>query len=178
MLPIPNTIPRLKPNNPTSKKSSLSGSNGSESTFGSGASLGSGVGATVAVEEKTTFSFQDLLEEIAPSNSESTRDINFLWRDLPNLERDLIHSRSPQALEAYKEHIRLLITTILAKNTRYHTATTPIRGTTSRKEYPYVEFINNKLKLLAETITHPQNSAFTILKQMDNIKGFLLDIKL
>jgi uncharacterized protein len=172
MLPIPNTIPRLSPNTFKNKKSSTDTSTGA-SLFG-----GNSVQEAPSIQEKPKFSFNELLEEIAPSNQESTRDINLLWKDLPDLERNLIHTRSPIALENYKEHIKILLTTILAKNVRVGKSFTPIKGSTAKKEFSHLEYINSKLKLLAETITHPQNSAFQILKQLDNIKGFLLDVKL
>jgi|JI8StandDraft_1071087.scaffolds.fasta_scaffold26864_3 uncharacterized protein YaaR (DUF327 family) len=121
--------------------------------------------------------FLDLLESIAPKNKEETKDIHDLWKELPGIERDLIDDRSPINLTRYKNQVNSLLKAILLTNNSIKTQYTPIRGSNAKKEFSHIEYFDEKLKLLAETITHPQNSAFQILKQLDNIKGFLLDIQ-
>lgn len=121
--------------------------------------------------------FLELLESIAPKNKESTRDIHDLWKELPGIERDLIDNKSPANLERYKNQVKALLLAILNSNTKLKTQFTPIKNSSSKKEFTHVEILDDKLKLLAETISHPHNSAFQILKSLDNIKGFLLDIQ-
>lgn len=123
------------------------------------------------------LSFLEMVEQIAPYEKERTKDIHILWKELPQLERELIQTRSNESLEKYKAQIKALLHAILEKNTRYKKSYTPIPGTHQKKEYTYIEYIDEKLKLLAEVIHHPQNTAFQILKQMDNIRGFLLDLE-
>ena len=121
--------------------------------------------------------FLELLESIAPKNREETRDIHDLWRELPSLERDLIDNRSASNLEKYKNQVKALLLAILNTNTKVKTQYTNIKGSSAKKEFSHIQILDEKLKLLAETIYHPQNSAFQILKSLDNIKGFLLDIQ-
>ncbi len=128
-------------------------------------------------KESKEVSFQELLEQIAPSHKPQTKDIHELWKDLPQLERELIRTRSIEALENYKNQVRSLLGLILQKNVEYKKLRSPIPGTDQKREYTYLEYLDEKLKLLAEIISHPQNSAFQILKQMDNIKGFLIDLQ-
>lgn len=163
MLPIP-PAPRLQPGNTRSTTD--------KSKSSSNPSVGSGF-----IRENEKPEFLNLLESIAPSGKEQTKDINELWRDLPALERELIETKSQDAMQRYKEQIRSLLLVIIKKNTRVHKQFTPIRGSSLKKEYTHIEILDDKLKILAETISHHQNSAFQILKQMDSIKGFLLDIE-
>jgi uncharacterized protein len=121
--------------------------------------------------------FLELLESIAPKNREETRDIHDLWRELPSIERDLIDNRSSSNLERYKNQVKALLLAIINTNTKVKIQYTAIRGTSAKKEFSHIQVLDDKLKLLAETISHPQNSAFQILKSLDNIKGFLLDIQ-
>jgi uncharacterized protein YaaR (DUF327 family) len=163
MLPIP----------PVSRFSS---GNTRSTTDKSKSSSKSGIGLGY-IKENEKPEFLNLLESIAPSNKEQTKDINELWRDLPALERELIETKSQDAMERYKNQIRSLLQVIIKNNTRVQKQFTPIRGSSLKKEYSHIEIVDEKLKILAETIAHHQNSAFQILKQMDSIKGFLLDIE-
>ncbi|WCL49513.1 DUF327 family protein [Leptospira sp. GIMC2001] len=164
MLPSP-IGPRLTPS-----KSGISNNNSSSSKARSPKS-------SSPITNSDRPDFAELLEAIAPSHKESTREINELWRDLPEIERNLISDRSSENLQIYKEQIRSILKLILAKNTREEKLQSPIKGSSQKKQHFHVVHIDEKLKLLAETITHPQNSAFQILKQMDSIKGLLLDIQ-
>lgn len=184
MISIPSNLPGIKTiQNNTAKKKNTNKSTSSssfESELRSGSSSTGNSGVTAPVEKvsiQEPIHFTDLLEQIAPANQDKTRDINLLWKDLPDLEKRLIHERSEEALQEYKERVRLLLNAILANNTKITQQKTAIPGSTQKKVYTHVAFLDEKLKILSEIITDPQNSAFRILKQMDNIKGFLLDVE-
>jgi uncharacterized protein len=160
-------LPRIPSKNPVPLRNSTDKSKSSQRS-------NPGIGF---LGEKEKPEFLSLLETVAPIDRPQTREINELWRDLPALERELIETKSLDALGRYKEQVRSLLQLILAKNTKITKQFTPIRGSALKKEYSHVDILDAKLKILAETISHPQNSAFQILKQMDSIKGILLDIE-
>lgn len=176
MLPIPNSLPKLQPSTTKSERKKT-GKNESGGLGFQESLSGNSVQSTPQVKETKQLEFADYLEEIAPAGKEETKDINQLWKDLPGLERELINTKSPIALENYKQQVKSLLNLILTKNVKYQKISTPIRGTQMKKEYTHVTYFNEKLKTLAEIITDPRNSAFQILKQMDSIRGFLLDIQ-
>lgn len=166
---VPKAVPtQINSNRLNSKSKFSSSSQSSNSSQTSGSS---------SIHNEHKPEFLDLLESIAPKNKEETKDIHELWKELPGIERDLIDDRSPANLTRYKNQVNSLLKAILLSNNSIKIQYTAIRGSTAKKEFSHVEYFDEKLKLLAETITHPQNSAFQILKQLDNIKGFLLDIQ-
>jgi uncharacterized protein YaaR (DUF327 family) len=173
MLPIPN-LPRLQPGKVSPSRTEI----GSKSKSGVQGQSGS-TGGVSFLQEPPEFKqdFLELLEAVAPSGQDLTREINELWRDLPNLEKSLIQERSDSNLQNYKKQVQALLKAILAKNAIVEKHYTNIRGSSQKKEYSVIKIMDSKLKILAETIAHPQNSAFQILRQLDSIKGLLLDIR-
>lgn len=119
--------------------------------------------------------FLDILESIVPSNQESTRELNELWKDLPDLEKALIANPNHKNLSEYKQHIKQIAELILKKN--YKVIQAPARGRNDTKDIRYVKILDDKLDLLANTMFSPTNSAFGILKQLDEIRGLLIDLK-
>jgi uncharacterized protein YaaR (DUF327 family) len=119
--------------------------------------------------------FLDILESIVPSNQESTRELNELWKDLPDLEKALIANPNHKNLSEYKEHIKQIAQLILKKN--HKVIQVPSRGRNDTKDIRYVKILDDKLDLLANTMFSPTNSAFAILKQLDEIRGLLIDLK-
>lgn len=119
--------------------------------------------------------FLDILESIVPSNEESTRELNELWKNLPDLEKALIANPSHKNLGDYKNHIKHIAKLILEKNHKILQA--PSRGRNDPKDIRYVKILDEKLDILAKTMFSPTNSAFSILKQLDDIRGLLIDIK-
>ncbi len=123
----------------------------------------------------STQTFLDILESIVPSNHENTRALNELWKDLPELEKALISNPNHKNLSEYKKHIKQIAELILKKN--YKVIQAPTRGRNDTKDIRYVKIIDEKLDLLANTMFSPTNSAFGILKQLDEIRGLLIDLK-
>jgi uncharacterized protein YaaR (DUF327 family) len=119
--------------------------------------------------------FLEILESIVPSGQEATRELNELWKDLPDLEKALIANPNHKNLSEYKNHIKQIAQLILKKNHKVIQA--PARGRNDTKDIRYVKILDDKLDLLANTMFSPTNSAFAILKQLDEIRGLLIDIK-
>ncbi len=126
-------------------------------------------------ETEGPTSFLDILESIVPSNQDSTKHLNELWRDLPDLEKALIQSQSKENLENYKKHIKEIAELILKDN--YKVQQAPRRNRTDEKDLRYVKIIDEKLHILASTMFSSTNSAFALLRQFEDIRGFLVDLK-
>lgn len=68
--------------------------------------------------DESKQSFLEILESIVPAGKEETRELNELWKDLPDLEKDLIKDPNHKNLESYKKHIKQIAELILKKTTR------------------------------------------------------------
>lgn len=125
--------------------------------------------------DESKQSFLDILESIVPAGEENTKELNELWKDLPDLEKKLISDPNHKNLKEYKDHIKQIASLILKKN--YKVQQAPLRGRNDQKDIRFVKVIDEKLDILASTMFSPSNSAFTILKQLDEIRGLLIDVK-
>jgi hypothetical protein len=123
--------------------------------------------------------FSEILESILPSQNEKTRDLHQLWEELPQLERKLIETKGEIELNQYKNHVRNIFKLALDKNTKVITHNYKVKkpeGTYTKTLYT-VKHLDDKLKLLTETILNPSNTAFHIMKQLDDIRGLLVKVE-
>ncbi len=120
-------------------------------------------------------SFLSLLESIVPSTNEETRGINELWQKLPDVEKKFLNQPSSLHLEEYKKLVKDIIKEILKNNTKLVQARQ--RGRNDNKVLMTVKIIDETIHLLASTMLSSNNSAFSLLKQMEKIRGLLTDIK-
>lgn len=125
--------------------------------------------------DESKQSFLEILESIVPASGENTKELNELWKDLPDLEKKLISEPNHKNLNEYKEHIKQIASLILKKNYKIQQA--PLRGRNDQRDIRFVKIVDEKLDILARTMFSPSNSAFTILKQLDEIRGLLIDVK-
>ncbi|AXR67547.1 YaaR family protein [Leptospira mayottensis] len=131
---------------------------------------------TEAIEPATSSSFLDILEEIVPSGSETTKDLNALWRELPDIEKRFLDLPSIENLEAYQKHIQAITKAVIDQNMRVETLSRRMKGE-AKKIYHVVKIIDEKIQILAELIMNEGNSAFKLLKSLTDIRGLLLDIQ-
>lgn len=132
--------------------------------------------ASGADAKDSISTFQQILTEVLPASNDSERDLQQLWQNLPDTEKDLLDHPSDRNLRRYRELIIKIARATLNQNTRIR----KVRRSNSRGEtveLSVVDFINEKLKKMAETILHPQNSAFHLLKTVEEIRGILLDVR-
>jgi hypothetical protein len=120
-------------------------------------------------------SFLEILEAIVPSNKEETREINFLWQKLPEVEKKFLSEPNQNNLNTYKELIKEITNAIIKKNMKLSMARQ--RGRADKKILMTVKIIDENIQLLAMTMLNPANSAFSLLKQIEKIRGLLMDIK-
>ncbi|MDI7189763.1 YaaR family protein [Leptospira santarosai] len=126
--------------------------------------------------ETVASSFLDILEEIVPSGSETTKDLNSLWRELPDIEKKFLDLPSIGNLEVYQKHIKAITKAVIDQNMRVETLSRRMKGET-KKIYHIVKIIDEKIQILAELIMNEGNSAFKLLKSLTDIRGLLLDIQ-
>lgn len=151
-------------NTSKSKKNNVSSLNG-----------GNSLNQTEAVENVSS-SFLDILEEIVPSGSETTKDLNALWRELPEIEKRFLDFASIENLEIYQKHIQAITKAVIDQNMRVETLSRKMKGE-AKKIYHVVKIIDEKIQILAELIMNEGNSAFKLLKSLTDIRGLLLDIQ-
>ena len=51
------------------------------------------------------------------------------------------------------------------------------RGRNDKKILMTVKILDENIQILASTMLSPQNSAFSLLKQLERIRGLLMDLK-
>ncbi len=120
-------------------------------------------------------SFLEILEAIVPSAKEETREINFLWQKLPEVEKKFLSEPNQNNLNTYKELIKEITNAIIKNNMKLSMARQ--RGRADKKILMTVKIIDENIQLLAMTMLNPANSAFSLLKQIEKIRGLLMDIK-
>ncbi len=128
---------------------------------------------TSQVSQKDS-SFLEILEQIVPSTREETREINVLWQKLPDVERNFLQEPNRKNLETYKELVKDIANAIIKSNTSVVQARQ--RGRMDKKVLMTVKVIDENIQLLAMTMLNPANSAFGLLKQIEKIRGLLLDL--
>jgi uncharacterized protein YaaR (DUF327 family) len=120
-------------------------------------------------------SFIEILESIVPSDKEDTREINELWQKLPDSEKRFLKEPNNENLNQYKMLVKDIINAIMKSNTMLVQARQ--RGKNDKKILMSVKIIDDNIQLLAMTMLSPNNSAFNLLKQIEKIRGLLMDLK-
>ncbi len=129
--------------------------------------------STASVSQKDS-SFLEILEQIVPSSREETREINELWQKLPDAERNFLKEPNRNNLENYKALVKDITNAIIKSNTSLVQARQ--RGRMDKKVLMTVKVIDENIQILAMTMLNPANSAFGLLKQIEKIRGLLLDL--
>lgn len=120
--------------------------------------------------------FLQILDEILPPSRLESRDLHQLWEQLPDLERELLDHPSNANLARYKE----LVIAIARETLRTNTRIKKIRRKNRKGELiemSVVEFIDERLQKMAHMMTAPGNSAYFMLKTVEEIRGILLDVR-
>ncbi|AOP35792.1 hypothetical protein A0128_19280 [Leptospira tipperaryensis] len=164
--------PYQAPRKETETRQTSKGKKNGVSSLGGGNSTNQ----TESIESAPSSSFLDILEEIVPSGSETTKDLNALWRDLPEIEKRFLDLPSIGNLETYQKHVQAITKAVIDQNMRVETLSRRMKGE-AKKIYHVVKIIDEKIQILAELIMNEGNSAFKLLKSLTDIRGLLLDIQ-
>lgn len=124
---------------------------------------------------KNQPTFLELLEAIVPSDKDETREINELWQKLPDTEKKFLNEPNSYHLAEYRKLVKDILDAIMKNNTTLSMARQ--RGRNDKKILMSVKVIDENIQLLAMTMLNPANSAFSLLKQIEKIRGLLMDIK-
>ncbi len=120
--------------------------------------------------------FQQILDEVLPASRPASHDLKQLWSELPEAERALIEKQSDQNLARYRELVRAIARETLKQNVRLKKIRKRNRHG-DEIELSVVEFIDDRLQRMANLIHAPGNSAFQILKAVEEIRGILIDVR-
>ncbi len=118
--------------------------------------------------------FLEILESIVPSTKEETREINLLWQKLPDIEKRFLREPNQENLNLYKNLIKDITNSILKNNMKLSQARQ--KGRSDKKILMTVKIIDENIQILAMTMLNPANSAFSLLKQVERIRGLIMDI--
>jgi len=132
-------------------------------------------GSAVATEPVRS-PFLDILEEILPVSDLTNQDLHELWAELPDIEKKLIENPSTENLGRYRTTVMEIARQTLQKNVRVKQLFRKNRHN-EKVELNIIEILDERLHKMALMIQSPENSAFSILKGLDEIRGLLLDIQ-
>ena len=91
------------------------------------------------------------------------------------MEKRFLNTPSQENLQEYKKLVKDITNTILKNNTQLSQAKQ--RGRNDKKILMTVKILDENIQILASTMLSPQNSAFSLLKQLERIRGLLMDLK-
>lgn len=133
-----------------------------------------GVANSSSVE--TQDPFHSILNEILPMQEEVNVDLNRLWKELPIAEKSFLRNPKQENLE----HYRKIVVEIAKETIRKNTCLRKLKKKNSKGdlvELNLVEFIDIRLQKMVLLIHSPQNSAFALLRTIEEIRGILLDAR-
>ena len=132
-------------------------------------------GKSAAIKEKKS-PFLQILEEVLPPDDAQSYDLHALWSELPELEKNLINHPSDENLNSYRETVKNIAQATLKKNVHVKKLKRKNRrGETI--ELSVIKIIDDRLQKMAIMMHSRNNSAFSMLKAMEEIRGLLLDVK-
>jgi len=121
-------------------------------------------------------SFLNILEEVLPSGIAENQNLHELWSRLPEMEKNLIENPSNKNLDDYRETVRQIASQTLNKNVRLKKIYRKNKRN-EKVELHVIEYLDSRIQKMAVMMHSRENSAFNILKTLDEIRGILLDLK-
>lgn len=134
-----------------------------------------GRSSSVAADDKK-LTFQEHVDRIIPPDHGDLEALNRLVSQLPDLEKRLIDKRDDETLNEYKETIREIAGMTLKLNTRVQTLSR-MKSNGVEVQQNYVKILDRRLHELTIRLSSKSSTAFQILKQMEEIRGLLIDMK-
>lgn len=96
---------------------------------------------------------------------------------MPQAERDLIDNPSKDNLAAYQDLVRAIARQTLDEAMKVEKRTRPATFSRAQNELTTVRIIDEKLHRMALVMLSPENSAFSMMKSLAEIRGFLMDMR-
>ncbi len=116
-------------------------------------------------------SFQTELKQAVSINIHGT--IEEILEELGDQERRFMDSQTPYEMNRYKAMVQKILKMILDES--IVTKTIKRRRRDNRADWTVAEVINGKLLEMSAAVTR-QNSAFNVMKTMEEIRGLILDL--
>ena len=121
--------------------------------------------------------FLQILDEVLPPEKVGADgDLHELWQELPDVERELLNHPSNENLRRYRDVALGIARATLRRNARVK----KIRRRNRKGEMielSLVEFVDDRLQKMAHMLSAPGNSAWFMLKTVEEIRGMLLDVR-
>ncbi len=143
----------------------------------SGTREGSAASRTSATAPVQKSPFEEILDEVLPAErAGAPNDLHSLWKSLPDAERELMDHPSNANLYRYRDLVIAIARETLRRNAR-------VKKLRRRNrhgdviELSIVEFVDERLQKMANLMHAPGNSAFLMLKTVEEIRGALLDVR-
>lgn len=144
---------------------------------GAGAREGASTSSVASTAPVQKSPFEEILDEVLPAErTGATGDLHSLWKSLPDAERELMNHPSNANLYRYRDIVIAIARETLRRNTR-------VKKLRRRNrhgdviELSVVEFVDERLQKMANLMHAPGNSAFLMLKTVEEIRGALLDVR-
>lgn len=133
-----------------------------------------GNSGTSAVQSEGS-GFQEILDTVLPVHEEETRDLHKMWSELPAAERLLIENPSPENLRNYRELVKGIAQEILNSNMKVARLKRRVRG--NDVELNVLQIIDDRLHRMMMALQSKSNTGFQILRNLDEIRGLLMDLQ-
>jgi len=146
-------------------------------TENTGRKRAGGRGETARTEKTEKTPFLDILKEVLPVQDDDSRELHELWAGLPSAEKDLLEKSSEENLKKYRNLVRRIALDTIKKNVRIKSLKRKSSHSGETIEMKVVDVIDERLQKMALLMHSPGNSAFAMLRAMDEIRGMLLDLR-
>lgn len=134
-----------------------------------------GSAASTSAVESEVSGFQEILNTVLPAHEEETRDLHKLWSSLPGAEHLLIENPSPENLSSYRELVKGIAREILNSNMKVAKLKRRVRG--NDVELNVLQIIDDRLHRMMMALQSKSNTGFQILRNLDEIRGLLMDLR-
>lgn len=135
----------------------------------------SATGSVSENKNKVKSPFQSILDEVLPVEDLSNTELHELWDRLPGAERNLLDHPSERNLADYKELVRSIANATLKKNIKVLKLDRRSRNG-EKMELRVIRILDERLQQMVRMMHSSRNSAFQMMKTMDEIRGLLLDM--
>lgn len=117
-------------------------------------------------------SFSSTLESVVETETENA--VQGLLDDLKDHERRFLDSQSLYELEKYKRKVKEILKMITDNG--METQVLRRRRSLNKADFVIIKQIDDKLHSLTKMISGPDNKAFSLMKQLEEIRGLILDL--
>ncbi len=149
------------------------GASASHSTAGRAQSAHAGTSRPL---ERAESPFQKVLNEVLPPQSQAGTDLNQLWSQLPDAEKALIELATEENLNRYRNLVKNIASATISTNIQLKKMKRRNRNGDD-VELSVLRFVDERLRAMVAMLHSPRNTAFQMMKSMDEIRGILLDVK-